>query len=134
MARELSSQEKRLIEREFVARQDAALKRRSRYRAVFVVGISAAVLSAALREFRVDTLITPILGLVWLVCIAAYVGLAAFPNSFGKDVDPRWHLNPWQAALSSLSEGKTPFEAISLLVTPFLARGIFSVIYLSFTS
>ena len=134
MARELSSQEKRLIEREFIARQDAASKRRSRYRAVFLIGIFAAVVGAALREFRVPTLITPLLGLIWLICIAAYVGLAAFPHSFAKDLDPRWHMNPWQSALSSLSEGKTQFEAIALLASPFLARGIFSLIYLSIES
>lgn len=134
MARELTSQEKQLIEREFIARQDATFRRRARYRAIFVIGVLAATGGAALREFSVPTLVTPLLGLVWFVCVAAYVGLAIFPNSFAKDVDPRWHLSPWQVALSSLSKGKTQLEAITLLASPFLARGVFALIYLGFES
>ena len=57
MNRPLSPQEKQLIEREFVARQEAAAKRRSFARKVFLVGILAGVVAAALRAFRVGALL-----------------------------------------------------------------------------
>jgi hypothetical protein len=130
----LSPQEKTLLEREFIARQNVDFRRRTLYRRVFVVGVFAAICGAALREFRIPTFATPVLWLVWLACVVSYLGVAAFPSSFMRDMDARWHLNPWQEALSSLSEGKTQIEAIGLLITPFLARGLFSLVNLGFTS
>ncbi|PTY03014.1 hypothetical protein DB347_22730 [Opitutaceae bacterium EW11] len=134
MERGLSPEEKRLVEREFIARQEVAARRRVLYRRVFIVGIVAAVLAAALREFRVPTLITPALGFLWLACLLAYAGLAAFPSTFVRDLDFRWHSNPWQEALNSLASGKTQFEAIALLVSPYLGRLLFSFIYAGFMS
>ena len=132
MDRELSPEEKRLIEREFVARQEVAAKRRSFARRVFILGIAAGVCAAALREFHVRTLATPLLGIIWLISILVYVGVGVFPGSFAKDVDLRWHLNPWQEALRNLSEGRTQVEAIALLAGPILAQMFFSFLYLAF--
>jgi hypothetical protein len=126
---ELTPEDKRLIEREFVARQEATAKRRSRMRVVFAVGISAGVAAAALREFRIPTLVSPFLWFVWLLSVAMYVGLGVFPGSLAKDMDPRWHLNPWQEALKNLSEGRTQIEAIALLAGPMLARLLFSFLH-----
>ena len=132
MNRQLSPQEKQLIEREFVARQEAAAKRRSLARKVFLVGILAGVGAAALREFRVDTILTPLLWIVWVICLLAYIGVGVFPSSFSKDMDPRWHLNPWQEALQNLSEGKTQLEAIALPAGPMVARMVFLFLYFGF--
>ena len=132
MARDLSTAEKRLIEREFVAREEESLRRRTLFRGVFLIGIISAVGSAALHEFRVRTLVSPALLIVWLVCVTAYVGAAIFPGSLAQDMDARWHMNPWQAALRNLSKGRTQAEAIALLVSPVAARLLFSFVYLGF--
>jgi hypothetical protein len=132
MDRPLSPEEKRLVEREFVARQEAAARRRSFARRLFLIGLSAGLGAAALREFHVGTIATTLLRIVWVICILGYVGVGVFPASFSKDIDPRWHLNPWQEALQNLSEGRTQFEAIALLAGPLVARMLFSFLYLGF--
>ena len=129
MDRKLTRDEKWLIERELVARQELAEKRRSTARRVFLLGLSAGVASAGLGEFRVPTVIVPILGVIWLISILFYVGVGVLPGPLSKDMDPRWHLNPWQEALNSLSEGKTQFEAITLLAGPPIAQMLFSFVY-----
>jgi hypothetical protein len=130
MDRELSSGEKRLIGREFAARQEFAARRRKFARGVFIIGIVAGLGAAALREFHVLNLASMLLGIVWLICIATYVGAGIFPASFARDFDPRWHLNPWREALRNLSEGKTQVEAIALLAGPVCARMLFTFLYL----
>jgi hypothetical protein len=132
MDRQLSPAEKRLVEREFVARQEAAGRRRSLARRLFLIGLSAGLGAAALREFHVGTIVTALLEIVWVICTVAYVGVGVFPASFSKDIDPRWHLNPWQAALRNLSEGRTQFEAIALLAGPLVAQMLFSFLYFGF--
>lgn len=132
MERELSPQEKALVERELVARHEIAERRRAFAHRVFTVGIAAGLLYAALRAFHFQTLISPLSALAWLICVVTYVGLGAFPSSFAKDMDLRWHLNPWQEALAHLGEGRTHIGAIALLAAPFLGRIVFSVIYLGF--
>jgi hypothetical protein len=129
---ELSPEEKRLIDREFVARQEVAARRRPFVRRVFTIGIVAGLGGAALHEFHVRTLMGPLLGLVWLICIVLYVGVGVFPGSFAKDLDPRWHLNPWQKALRNLSEGRKQVEAIALLAGPVLAHMLFYFLYFGF--
>jgi len=129
MDRDLTNEEKLLVEREFEARQAVAIRRRSFAHSVFIVGTVAGVGYAALLEFRVGTVASPILGILWLVCILIYVGLRVFPRSLAEDMDPRWHLNPWRSALQNLSEGRTQVEAIALLAGPPLARMLFSFLY-----
>lgn len=127
----LSPEEKHLIERKFVAEQERVAKRRARARAALVIGLVAGIGVAALREFRVHTWALSFLGITYLACLLAYVGAGVFPTSLRKDLDPRWHLNPWREILLHLSEGRTQAEAIALLATPYLARGLFSLIYFS---
>jgi hypothetical protein len=129
---ELSPEEKALIEREFVARQEGSARRRSFARGVFMVGIVAGLGAAALREFHIRSLVSPFLGVVWIISLAMYVGAGIFPGSFAKDLDLRWHLNPWQEALQHLSEERTQVEAIALLAGPPLARMLFSFLYFGF--
>jgi hypothetical protein len=77
---------------------------------------------------------TPAFGLIWITCLIAYVGLSAFPSTFMRDIDFGRQVNPWQEALGSLSDGKTQFEAITLLVSPILARLLCSFVYVGFFS
>ena len=74
----------------------------------------------------------PLLHLAWVVCVLIYVGGQILPLSFSKDIDPRWHLNPWKDALSNLSEGRTLVEAIALLAGPRLLGMVTSLAYWSF--
>lgn len=121
--------ERRIVEREFEARQEVAAKRRRFACGVAIVGLVAGVVAAALREFHVHTAFSLLLLFIWLICIVTYVGVGVLPGSFSKDMDPRWHLNPWQEALGNLSQGKTQTEAIALLAGPVLARMLFSFLY-----
>ncbi|HZP61456.1 MAG TPA: hypothetical protein VFB27_14125 [Opitutaceae bacterium] len=131
MQHQLTPEEKQLVEQEFVARQELAARRRSFARRVFVVGLATGLSAAALHEFHIPTLVSPLLGIVWLVCILIYVGMGVFPATFAKDMDLRWHLNPWQEALQHLSEGRTQAEAIALLAGPILGRMLFAFVYLA---
>jgi hypothetical protein len=127
--RELSAEEKRLIEREFIARQEAAAKQRHFCRVVFIIGIGAGIVAAALRAFHVRTGFGRVFGLCWLVCAVIYLGAQIVPSTFAKDMDARWHLNPWQEALGSLSAGRTMAEAIALLTVPAIASLVFTFLY-----
>jgi len=132
MERKLSPDEKRLIEREFDARQEVSAKRRTMAFWVFIVGILAGVGSMGLREFHVRTMLSPLLAILWVACLLAYLGGSFLPGTFTKDVDLRWHSNPWQETLENLSQGRTQVEAIALLAGPFLARVLFSFLYIGF--
>jgi len=132
MQRQLTPEEKQLVEQEFVARQGLAARRRSFAHRVFIVGLAAGLSAAALREFHVLTLVSLVLGIIWLLCILIYVGIGVFPTTLAKDMDLRWHLNPWQEALQHLSEGRTQTEAIALLAGPLLGRMLFVFVYFAF--
>ena len=129
MQRELSPQEKRLIERELIARQEADAKRRAFAHRVFLVGILAGSAAGFLDGFRMRGAIEAFGYLVWIVCSLTYVGGKIFPTSLREDLDPAWHLNPWQNALQNLGEGRTIGEAIALLACTKLAAllGMFCV-------
>ena len=129
MDHELTPEERDLIEREFIARQDLAARRRSFARHVFIVGLSAGLFSAALGEFHVSPLGSSLLYFAWFISVVVYVGLGVFPGSFGKDMDPSWHLNPWAEALQHLSEGRTQVEAVALMAGPYLGRMLFTFLY-----
>jgi len=128
--RELSPEEKRLIEREFTARQEAAAQQRHFCRAVFFAGIASGIVAAALRSFHVLTVIGAGFGVCWLVCAVIYVGAQILPSTFAKDMDIRWHMNPWPESLRSLFAGRTIAEAIALLAAPTVAKFIFAFLYL----
>jgi hypothetical protein len=132
MRRELSTNEKRSIEREFIAKEELRAKRRRFCRSVFVVGITAGTLSALLRGCEVHSAATPLSHLVWIACLVIYVGGLIRPLSFSKDIDPRWHLNPWKDSLINLSAGRNLGEAIALLAGPHLLKIAASLIYMSF--
>jgi len=132
MNRQVSTQEKRFIEREFIAKEELRTKRRRFCRAVFILGITAGGLSALLRGFEIHSVATPLCHFAWFVCLLIYVGGQILPLSFSKDVDPSWHLNPWKDSLSRLSEGRTLTEAIVLLAGPHLLKIAASIAYLSF--
>jgi hypothetical protein len=134
MNRKLSAAEKRLIERDFVERHEAATRSRVFAHRVFIFGIIAGSGAAVLRGFRVYTPISPLLGIAWLICLSIYLGSRFLPATFSKDIDARWHLNPWQETLQKLSEGRTQVEAITLLAGPLLLRGVCSFIYFGFKS
>jgi len=131
MEKELTSEEKQLIEREFIARQDEAFRRRRFARRAFLVGISCGITGALLRGFRLSTFASPVLMIAWLVCVMIYVGSGVFPTTFRKDMDLRWHLNPWREALQNLSESRTIAEAIALLAAPKLTGMFASFFYLA---
>ena len=132
MSRQLSAQEKRFIEREFVAKEELRAKRRRFCRSIFIVGIASGSVSALLRAFEAHSVATPLFNLVWFVCLLIYVGGQIFPLSFSKDIDPSWHLNPWKDALSRLSEGRTMMEAAALLAGAHLLKIAASLVYWSF--
>lgn len=108
------------------------MRRRRWGRRVFLVGLIAGVGHAALREFRALTSATPLLGLVWLACLAAYVGVGLFPSSLAQDLDAPRPANPWQPLLEHLSSGRTQVEALALLAGPLLASLLFSFISFAF--
>ncbi len=133
MSRKLSPQERRFVEREFVAKEEARAKRRRLCSTVFFVGITAGSISALLRAFELRGIVLLFSHLTWIICLLIYVGVQILPISFSKDLDARWHLNPWKDSLSSLSEGRTLTEAIALLAGPHLLKIAASLVYLSFT-
>ncbi len=129
MTRDLTPAEKELIEREFAAKQQAAYRRRRFARWIFVVGVTAGVLSGLLRGFGWHGITEYSLRVAWVLCLLSYVGSRVLPTSLNKDLDPGWHLNPWQEALSNLSEGRTIGEAIALLTVPPLIQMLASFLY-----
>jgi hypothetical protein len=132
MSRELTPEEKRFIESEFVARQKRAAERRAQAQRVFLVGVSAGLVAGFLRGIELRSWFLWLATIVWLFSIVIYAGGSVMPLSLQKDSDIRWHLNPWRDALQSLSDDKTMKEAIALLAAPFVAQLVASFILWSF--
>lgn len=132
MSRELTPEEKQCIEAEFVMRQKMAAERRVQAHRVFLLGISAGIIAGVLRGLELRSWFSWLAGIVWLFSVVIYVGGNVIPLSFQKDSDLRWHLNPWQEALQSLSEEKCMKEAIALLAVPFVIQMIASFALWSF--
>jgi len=132
MSRDLTPEEKRFIESEFVARQNMAAQRRVSAHRVFLVGISAGIVAGGLRGLELRSWFSWLAAIVWLFSVVIYVGGSVIPLSFQKDADIRWHLNPWQEALQNLSEEKCMKEAIALLAVPFVIQMIASFALWSF--
>jgi len=53
-----------------------------------------------------------------------YTDFLAIPQSFSKDIDSGWHLNPWADAIQRLSAENRQWKAVLLLVTLPLSRMI----------
>jgi len=132
MSRDLTPEEKRFIEAEFVARQKMAAERRVSAHRVFLVGISAGIVAGFLRGLELRSWLSWLAAIVWLFSVVIYAGGSVIPLSFQKDTDLRWHLNPWQQALQNLSDEKCMKEAIALLAVPFVIQMIASFALWSF--
>ncbi len=132
MERQLTSAERRLIERELIAREEVQAKRRKYFRAVFVVGISSAVAAAFFREFRIFGFLPVLLGLCSIICLLLYTEFLTVPRAFSQDIDPRWHLNPWSEALQRMgSDGRLISGIIMLTIYP-VSRIIFTFVAFGF--
>ncbi|MDQ8196422.1 hypothetical protein QEH59_18480 [Coraliomargarita sp. SDUM461004] len=132
MEKKLTPEEKQLIEREFFAQQDKMMRRRNFAYKTFLVGISCGIIGGALRGFHLLTFAYPVLIIIWFFCVMLYVGGGIFPTTLRKDLDMRWHFNPWREALLNLPESKTIIEAVALLTAPYFARMLALFIYLAF--
>jgi hypothetical protein len=132
MNTELTPEEKLQIEREFVARQELEAKRRLFYRRVFLIGISAGIMSSLLRVFIGGGTMYLFLLIIWIVCAVIYTGGRTFPRTLSQDMDIRWQLNPWRDALQNLAAGCRQAEVIALLATPLIVRWLSAFAYFSF--
>lgn len=127
----LTRQEKLLIERELIAREETRVRRKTLFGRVFFVGISAALASGFLGAFFGRGLWPIFLFLVWCICTLLYTECLTIPQTFAKDADLTWHLNPWQEALQCLGADGRQIQGIILLAVFPIARLLFSFIALS---
>jgi hypothetical protein len=118
MRRELTVQEKQLIEAEFILKETARAKRGRFCRRVFWIGLIAGSVSTLLPRVGLLGLSSVALRWVWILAVMIYTGGALLPLSFSKSIDARRLLNPWEEALRNLSDGRTLTEGIALLVGP----------------
>lgn len=124
-------QEKLLLERELIAREETRVRRKTFFERLFFVGISAALASAFLGAFFGKGLWPALLGLVWGICTLLYTEFLTVPHTFAKDADLTWHLNPWQEALQRLGADGRQIQGIILLAIFPVARLLFSFLVLS---
>lgn len=129
MRKPLTPEVKRDIEAAFVFRQELAARRRALMKRISTVGISAGVLAGLLGGLEVRSLFVVFLNVTWMLSMVAYVGGSVVPLSLGKDMDLRWHLNPWQGALRDLDPDRCMKEAIALLAGPLLIKMVASLVY-----
>ena len=115
MNRLLTREDKRLIEREFIARENVRLKRRLFFDRVFSIGLIAGIASPALAEIFGRNPASSLLGLTWVICTLLYTEFLTIPRTFSKDMDPQWHFNPWREALERLSSEDRQIKALILL-------------------
>ena len=128
MSAPLSPQEKWLIEREFVAKEEAKEKKKGFRKRVAICGIIAGV-SAALISITFGGFFAPLIPkIIWIVCIGIYLGVDSLLPSFSKDIGFYRHMNPWKDSLNSLSDSRDLPFAISLFGCYHLARIVFLLI------
>lgn len=127
----LTPEEKRLIEREFIAREERRGKRRAYFARVFWVGLAAEVGFAFLHAFRLAGPWSLLLGIAGMVCVLLYTGFLPVPRTFAEDLSAGWHLNPWRDTLLRLSAEDRHVRGIILLVAYPLSRAAFELIALS---
>jgi hypothetical protein len=120
--------EKALIEKQFMAKQAAIAKRRHAMESVFLIGLIAAVVGAFSYAFIGKTVTSHCLMTFWILSCGVYTGFAIWPLRFDKDIDPRWHLNPWQEALQKLGSEGRQLEGIVLLASFPLLRLVFLMV------
>ena len=122
MNQPLSSQEKWLIERELIAREEAKERRGKFRKRVFSVGAMAGLLAATLSVLFGGFFAPLIPKLVWIVCILIYMDFDGFLPSLSKEISLSWHVNPWQESLGRLSETEDVIRGILLLSCYTLSR------------
>jgi len=113
----LSPDEKWLIKRELIAREQAKERKRDFRRRVFDIGMVSAFLASALTLLFGGFFIPLIPKLGWLVCILIYLDADCLLPSFSKDTSLSWHANPWGESLSRLSDTGDIIRGIALLAS-----------------
>jgi hypothetical protein len=131
MSHPLTRQEKLLIERELIALEETRVRRKTFFGRLFFVGISAALASAFLGAFFGRGLWAALFVLVWGICTLLYTEFLTIPQTFAKDANLTWHLNPWQEALQRLGADGRQVQGIILLAIFPTARLLFSFLALS---
>ena len=126
----LTPEEKALVEREFVARQEEKSRKQRFYRWVFWLGVPSEILAALAMEVPGAGLLAIVLALAGLVCLLIYTNFLIFPTTWAKDYSVGWHLNPWRDALSRMSaEGRAKTGLVFLVAYP-ISRMVFSALAL----
>lgn len=128
MTRELSPEEKRLIDREFAARQNIIARQRLFARRAFVIGTLSGMGFGAIRAFHVYTLMFPFLGIIWTICILIYINVLPIPPIISpiKDIDSNAHMNSCKKTSLNLSKRRTLIETFVLLTSPVLTHILFA--------
>lgn len=124
----LSPQEKGLVEREFVAREQQKERRRRFRSRAFTVGILSGFLASALTVVFGGFFIPFIPKIIWIVCIFIYLDTDCLLPSFSKDMSPSWHMNPWKESLSRLSDTEDIIRGIALLTCFKISHLLFAFI------
>jgi hypothetical protein len=121
MDRPLTHAEVRLAVRELIQREDTRGKRRRFFRAVFTMGVASAVAGAVIACLVRRSPWQALFGLGWLCSMLLYTEFLIIPRTFMQDMDLRWHMNPWEEALSRLAEdGRQIRGVIILTIYPVL--------------
>jgi len=110
----LSPQEKWLIERELIAKEEAKEKKNQFRSRVFIIGIIAGCLAATLTIVFGGFFIPLIPKLIWIVCCIIYTDFHCIALSYTKDTSLSHHLNPWRESLEYLSDKNDILRGISL--------------------
>ena len=127
----LTKAEKQLIERELISREHVRVRRKKFFDAIFWVGLAFLVLAAVSPVFLGKSLVPHFFRFGYLLCLFLYIEAVTIPRTFSQDIDPQWHLNPWQDILQRLSSEDRQIKAIILLAAPFALRVIvFSIVFL----
>jgi hypothetical protein len=134
MEQQLTSAERRLIERELIAREEVQAKRRKYFRFLFVVGLTSSVIAAFCRAFRIGGILPALLGVGSLVCVLLYSEFLTVPRTFSQDMSPGWHLNPWQEALQRMGADGRLIQGIIMLAIYPVSLMLFSFVSLGFGS
>jgi hypothetical protein len=132
MEQQPTAAERRLIERELIAREEVRAKRRKYFRVLFVVGVTSSVTAAFCQAFGVGGLLSVLLRLGSLACLLLYTEFLTIPRTFSQDMDPRWHLNPWREALQRVGSDGRMTQGIILLVIYPVCRMIFGFVSYGF--
>lgn len=112
----LSPQEKWLIERELIAKEEAKEKKNQFRSRVFIIGIIAGCLAATLTIFFGGFFIPLIPKLTWIVCCIIYTDFHCIALSYTKDSNISHLVNPWKESMEHFSDRKDILRGLSLFV------------------